>query len=108
MICQQGDIIQVCFDPSVGHEPNKYRPALVVSTDDFDIRSSLTAVCPVTSVDNGYPLHARIERDEIVGFACIEQLRTLDLSGRRCEKVGSASEAEMGEVLALIGSVFGI
>ena len=28
---EQGDIIEVDFDPTLGHEPKKMRPAIVVS-----------------------------------------------------------------------------
>lgn len=31
MVFEQGDIIEVDFDPTRGHEPQKKRPALVVS-----------------------------------------------------------------------------
>ncbi|WP_165173462.1 type II toxin-antitoxin system PemK/MazF family toxin [Adlercreutzia sp. ZJ242] len=108
MICSQGDIIEVDFNPSVGHEPNKRRPALVISTDKFNLRSSLTAVVPITSVNNGYPLHVRIDGECVTGFACIEQVRTLDLSSRPCRKIETASEQTMGEALALVGAMFGI
>ena len=56
-IYDQGDIIEVSFDPSIGHEPQKKRPAVVVSTYDFNMRSSLTFVAPITSTFNKYPLH---------------------------------------------------
>jgi len=108
MLCEQGDIIEVSFDPSYGHEPQKRRPALVVSTDAFNLRSSLTAVCPITSTDNGYPLHVRIDADDVHGFVCVEALRTLDLQSRRCERVSVADATAMGEVLSLIGAIFGI
>lgn len=108
MICEQGDIVEVSFDPTRGHEPQKTRPALVVSTNAFNLRSSLTAVCPITSTDNGYPLHVRIDDDEIHGFACVEALRTLDLQERACRKVGVADGDAMGEVLSYIGAIFGI
>lgn len=108
MICSQGDIIEVSFDPSVGHEPSKHRPALVISTDGFNLKSSLTAVAPITSTDNGYPLHVRIDGEHVTGFACIEQLRTFDLSSRPCHKLETASDEAMGEALTLIGAMFGI
>ena len=107
MICYQGDIIALDFEPSVGHEPNKYRPALVVSSDTFNRRSSLTAVCPITSVNNGYPLHVGIESDDVRGFVCVEQVRTMDLSHRKCKRLGKASESDVDLVLSYLASVFG-
>ena len=108
MICEQGDIIAVDFEPSVGHEPNKYRPALVVSSNTFNARSSLTAVCPITSVNNGYPLHVGIDHEEVRGFVCVEQVRTVDLSNRRCKRLAQASEDDMGLVLSYVASIFDV
>ena len=106
----QGDIVDVSFDPSLGHEPAKRRPGLVVSTDAFNLRSSMTFVAPITSTMNHYPLHVPIEVGEagVRGCVCVEQTRAMDLSARRCERIGELDEARMSEVLNLIGSVFGI
>ena len=109
-IFNQGDIIEVNFNPTLGHETAKRCPALVVSTDDFNLRSSMTFVAPITSIDNGYPLHVRIsdEGAGVRGCVCVEQTRSLDLSALPCQKVGELSVDDMNEVLNLIGAVFGI
>ena len=57
MSLEQGDVILVDFNPSVGHEPAKLRPAVVVSGYGFNSRANLVAVVPTTTKDNGYPLH---------------------------------------------------
>ena len=57
MILEQGDVIMVDFNPSIGHEPAKIRPAVVVSGYGFNSRANLVAVVPTTTKDNGYPLH---------------------------------------------------
>lgn len=109
-VFSQGDIVDANFDPSLGHEPAKRRPGLVVSTDAFNLRSSMTFVAPITSTMNRYPLHVPIEDEEagIRGCVCVEQTRAMDLSARRCEKIGEVDEDDMSEVLNLMGSVFGI
>lgn len=106
----QGDIIEVNFDPTVGHEPAKRRPALVVSTDAFNIRSSMTFVAPITSTVNDYPLHVRIKDEDadVNGCVCVEQTRAVDLSARPRMKLGELCVDDMNEVLNLLGSVFGI
>ena len=109
MICKQGDIIQVSFDPSVGHEPRKTRPGVVVSCDRFNLMSSLTMVTPITSTDNGYPLHIPITgHDDIHGCVCVEQIRALDLQHRRCEHIGIMNEHDMARILEAIGAVYDI
>ena len=108
-IFEQGDIIRVNFDPTVDHEPQKSHPALVLSASDFNIRSSMTIVAPITSVYNGYPMHVPLsESDDVAGCVCVEALRALDLNARSCELVGSASEDTFNEVLNRVGAIFGI
>jgi mRNA interferase MazF len=108
---EQGDIVELDFDPTKGHEPTKRRPALVVSVGYFNnVLSSLAVVCPITSVDNGHPLHIRIAPGNATsGFVCVEQLRAVDFGKRRCQKLeGSLDVETMGTILEAIGGVFGI
>lgn len=105
----QGDIVEVNLDPTVGHEPQKTRPVLVVSASDFNMMSSLTVVAPVTSLDNGYPMHVRLsEDDDASGCVCIEQMRAIDLAARGAKRLGSCSAETMDAVLTRVGAVFGI
>ena len=80
----QGDIIKVSFDPKAGHEQAGYRPALVVSNDEFIRRTRLAVVCPITNTDNSFPLHVPLDtRTETTGVVLCEHLRTLDLTSRK-------------------------
>ena len=101
---EQGSVILVDFDPSLGHESKKQQPALVVSNDQFNERSSLVLVCPITSADNGYPLHISIGSTltGVSGFACVEQIRTLDLAHRDAITVGRVSENVVAAVTHLV------
>ena len=72
MSLEQGDVILVDFNPSVGHEPAKLRPAVVVSGYGFNSRANLVAVVPTTTKDNGYPLHVPATcSGRSIGFACV-------------------------------------
>lgn len=105
----QGDIVYVQFDPSVGHEAQKRRPAIVVSTRAFNLRSCMTVVCPITSADNHYPLHVPLPGGlAINGFVCVEQLKALDLEARRAELVDRADAETMADILDIAGAIFGI
>ncbi len=113
MLFEQGDIIEVNFNPTVGHEPQKRRPALVVSVGYFNnVVSSLTVVCPITSSANGHPLHVELAPGNAAeGCVCVEQMRAIDLSNpaRGARPLGSSADpATMSLVLDAIGAVFGI
>lgn len=100
---EQGDIVEVDFSPSVGHEPAKVRPAVIVSGYGFNSRSTMVSVVPVTSKNNGYPLHVPVTGSNgVIGFACVEQLRNIDLAHRGCRLIGTADDATMRSILGSI------
>ena len=90
---KQGDIIKVSFDPNTGHEQAGYRPALVISNNEFIKRTKLAIVCPITNTDNRFPLHVPLDsRTSTTGVVLCEHMRTLDLTSRKnkfVEKVPS-------------------
>lgn len=74
---------------------------------------SLTVLAPITSRDNGYPLHVPIaEGNDVYGFVQCEALRAMDLDVR--EREGSAEvvtrldDVTMSEVLARVAVVLGL
>ena len=81
---KQGDIIKVSFDPNSGHEQAGWRPALVISNDEFIKRTKLVIVCPITNTDNSFPLHVPLDqRTATTGVILCEHIRTLDLNSRK-------------------------
>jgi len=90
MVFSKGDIVEFDFSPSVGHEPAGRRPALVVSRDKFNVSTSMTLVCPITTRANPFPLHLELPVGlETYGVVAVEQLRAFDLDARRPRLVES-------------------
>lgn len=95
----KGDLIRVDFHPAKGHEQIKRRYAVVVSNGYFNSMCNLAFICPVTSVDNGYPLHVDIGKPvvldgsetQVSGFAEVEQIKSLDIDARDARYVGRVS-----------------
>ena len=80
---KQGDIIKVNFNPQKGHEQAGFRPALVISNNEFIKRTRLAIVCPITNTDNGFPLHVRLDgRTKTGGVVLCEHIRILDLESK--------------------------
>jgi len=105
---EQGDIIEVDFNPSVGHEPAKARPAIVVTDWAFNSRSSLVGVVPVQSTDNGYPLHVPVSDSGLHGFACVEMVRNIDVERRGYRLIGYVEGATMRRIMGLIRGMYGL
>ena len=75
--------------------------------------SSLTLLAPITSRDNGYPLHVEIaEGNTVFGFVQCETLRAMDLDARERREaasvVGSLDDATMAQVMARVAVVCGL
>lgn len=113
MICEQGDIVSINFDPSLRHEPAGRHYAVAISPWEVNRMSSLTVLAPVTSRDNGYPLHVPIaEGNDIYGFVQCEAIRAMDLDVREQDGsariVGQLDDATMAQVMACVRVVVGL
>lgn len=113
MICEQGDIISINFDPSLSHEPAGRHYAVVISPWQVNSMSALTLVAPVTSRDNHFPLHVPIaEGNAIYGFVQCEALRAIDIDTRerqgRAERVGSLDDTTLERVMERVAVVTGL
>ena len=113
MICEQGDIVSLNFDPSMRHQPAGRHYAVVISPWNVNNMSALTLVAPVTSRDNHYPLHVPITTgNPVFGFVQCEALRAMDLDTRerqgRASVVGQLDDETLAQVLACVKVVTGL
>ena len=60
---RKGEIYLVNFDPTIGHEVKKKRPALIISNDIHNQYSPLVTVAPLSSnIDKVYPFEVYISK----------------------------------------------
>ena len=96
MIHNQGEIVEFDFSPAVGSEPQLRRPALVVSSNEFNQKTSMTLVCPITTTNNGFPLHLQLPKElDTQGFVAIEQIRAFDLGARGARHIEQIEESSV-------------
>lgn len=92
-----GDVLWVNFDPLVGSEQAGRRPAVVVSSSDYN-RSipNMLIVVPVTTRTRGLPHHVALEGTGVgltaASYAMTEQPRTIDR--RRIQNAAGRVDAE--------------
>ena len=107
MIYEQGDIVEVDFSPTVGHEPSKKRPALVVSNLDFNVSNSMTIVCPITSREKDFFLHEQLpEGCGVSGSVVMEQVRAIDLDAKPAKLIGKLEGGQLDDILTCLSSFF--
>src|SRR5450432_3495058 len=102
------DIVMMDFNPQVGSEQAKRRPALVVTDQRYNRASGLAVVCPLTRKRKPYPFALPITLDQIVGAVLVDQLKSLDWSGRSARFHSKAEPALVSRVRQYISVLLGL
>lgn len=101
---KRGEIRLVSFDPTVGHEIKKTRPALIIQNDIGNQYSPLTIVAAITSKISPipYPVEVVLEPSKTNGLSVrsairLDQIRTVDRQ-RLIRRLGTTDLATMRQV----------
>jgi mRNA interferase MazF len=108
---KRGEIWLVNFDPTVGAEIKKVRPAVVISSDSVG-KLPIKLIAPITDWKTYFSSnfwHVKIEPNSINRLNKDSAIDTLQLRGadlqRFIRKLGSVSEITMVEIIASIATV---
>ena len=101
---RRGDIYLVNFDPTLGAEIRKTRPALILQNDIGNKFSPVTIMAAISSKfeEPLYPTEVLISAKALTGLTVdsvvlLNQIRTIDKK-RLVKQLGTLSAAEMEEV----------
>ena len=98
----RGDIVWLNFNPQAGHEQAGRRPALVLSPKNYNDRTSLALLCPVTTAAKGYPFEIPLPPGgDIFGVVLSDHIKSLDWRARRANRAGQASPRVVEQVLEM-------
>jgi mRNA interferase MazF len=103
-----GDIVFLDFDPQVGREQAKRRPALVLTDVRYNRASGLAIVCPLTSKRKPYPFALPVTVGGVHGAVLVDQLKSMDWLERRAEFHQRASAALLTKVRQYIAVLLSI
>ena len=96
----RGQAIWLTFDPQAGHEQSGRRPAIVLSPREYNRRTGLAILCPVTSQVKGYPFEVVLPEDAgINGAVLADQVRNLDWRARKAKLICDLDPATVDEIL---------
>ena len=103
---EPGEIVWLQFNPQAGHEQAGHRPALVLSSAEYNRRTGLMLCVPLTTRIKGYPFEVRLAgaRD---GVALADQVKCLDWRARGAAAKGKVNPAELEEVRAKLRALIG-
>jgi mRNA interferase MazF len=99
---RRGEIWLVNFDPAMGSEIRKTRPALVIQNDIGNNLSDITIVAAITStLKRGYPFQVYLPAGEgglsVESVVALNQIRSIDRA-RLVHRLGEVSIATMKAV----------
>lgn len=103
---KQGDIIEVSFEPSVGDEERKTRPALVISSNSYNkYCKGFAIVCPISHA-NDFFLNIDLP-DEIhtTGKVLCAHLRYFDIEARGYKYIESVPKDYMSYIEKIIRDI---
>ena len=98
-IPNKGDLVWVEFNPQKGHEQKGHRPAVVISPYEYNYKTSLAVVVPVTSKIKGYPFEVKINAKNIQGVALSDQVKSLDYKARKFQFIEKLDNTILVEIL---------
>ena len=92
---KRGEVWWVEFDPAIGSEIAKRRPAIIVSNDSANRNLSRVVVIPLTSnIAKVYPGEALVKLGNQTSKAMTDQIMAADKS-RLKDQLGTVSRADM-------------
>ncbi|MDD5721510.1 MAG: type II toxin-antitoxin system PemK/MazF family toxin [Candidatus Pacebacteria bacterium] len=106
VIPKRGDIVWIDFSPTKGHEQSGLRPAVVISSDEYNSFSGLALVCPMTSKRKGYFFEVAIKGPKEKSFVLADQVRSFDIQERIKKITGRVSLLEINEILGRVSVLF--
>jgi mRNA interferase MazF len=105
---EAGDIVMMDFDPQVGREQAKRRPALILTDQRYNRASGLAIVCPLTSKRKPYPFALPVTLDQVEGAVLVDQLKSMDWSGRKAKFHSKADPALVAKVRQHVAVLLGL
>lgn len=103
-----GDIVWIDFDPQVGREQAKRRPALILTDVAYNRASGLAVLCPLTSRRKSYPFALPVTVGRIDGSVLVDQIKSFDWASRKVAFHSKADPELLNKVRAYLEVLLGI
>ena len=105
MAISRFEVYLVNLDPTVGSEPQKTRPCLVVSPDEINHHIRTVIVAPLTTKGKVYPTRIPCRFKGKDGLVVLDQIRTVD-QPRLIKKLGRIDARTAAAVLDVLQEMF--
>ncbi len=98
-IPKRNDIIWLDFEPVKGKEIGKYRPALVLSSKEYNQQTGLLICCPISTSIRGQATEVPVNNLDKPSVVASSLIQTLSWKDRHAKKITMAESGVMEDVL---------
>ena len=106
---ERRDVVWLDFEPTKGKEIGKYRPALVLSSRDYNRRTGLLICCPISTSIRGGPTEVPIGNLDEPSVVAANLVQTLAWKERMAKRITAATPQEFRttllKLLPLLGAL---
>lgn len=106
-IPDRNDIIWLDFEPTKGKEIGKYRPALVLSSEQYNKQTGLLICCPVSSSIRGHATEVALSGLDQPSVVAANLIQTLSWKNRKATFILQAEKGVLEKVLVRIIPLIG-
>ncbi len=101
------DIIWLDFEPTKGKEIGKYRPALVLSSKEYNKATGLLICCPISTSIRGAATEVAINNLDTPSVVASSLIQTLSWKERKAKLITKANKGVFEEVILRIIPLIG-
>lgn len=106
-IPSRNDIIWLDFEPKRGKEIGKYRPALILSSYEYNQKTGLLICCPISTSIRGHITEVPLTQLESPSVVAASMIHTLSWQERKVKFIAKAEKGVFTEVLQKILPLIG-
>lgn len=106
-IPERNDIIWLDFEPTKGKEIGKYRPALVLSSRQYNKQTGLLICCPISTSIRGTATEVNVANLNKPSVVASNLIQTLSWQDRKATFISKADNTVMEQVLVRIIPLIG-
>jgi len=99
------DVFLVNLDPTMGHEIQKTRPAVVISPDEMNHSIGTVIIAPMSTKSHTYPTRISCKFEGKDGWVVLDQIRTVDKT-RLIRKLGEMDKTTQERIQAGLSAMF--
>lgn len=98
-IPKRNDIVWLDFEPVKGKEIGKYRPALVLSSEEYNENTGLVICCPISTSIRGHQTEVDVDNLESKSVVASSLIQTLSWKDRKAKLIAQAEDGVLDQVL---------